>query len=388
MSVVTSLHRYIYAARFGLLMMLLSVGSEANNGDQMVGVNAMQWGRAGAVAAKPLETGTVFVNPAGLATIPLNKFRVDAGAGLINPNGKVNGENSKSDRFLVPAISMARRINEKLVLGIGAGGLAGLGVEFDDAFPELPGDQYYKTRKEFIKVAPGLAYRVSDKLSVGAALNIDRQGVMLKNPMFRLPMDRVYGYGGSLGAIYRHSDQVQFGLAYTSRQHMESFDWNTAAGRYRAKIEVPAFLNAGIAWSPTDDLLLEFDIKRIWFSETFDRLNLETPTGDMSFQLGWDDQIVYALGAEKQMNNKLMLRAGVNYGRSPIGEADVDANIASMAIAEMHFSIGLTRKIADQISASAAFTRTLKNRLESSSGSGNRLEMQQNFLHLQISYQL
>ena len=369
------------------LLLLLSAVSEANNGDQMIGVNAMQWGRAGAVVAKPLETGTVFVNPAGLVTIPLNEFRVDVGLGLIKPDGKVNGVKSESDQFLAPAITMAQRSSKKLVLGIGVGGLAGLGVEFQDAFPALPGDQYFKTEKKFMKIAPGLAYRINDQWSVGAALNIDRQEVTLNNPMFTLPMESGYGYGVAAGVIYKHSERFQFGVAYTSRQHMEPLEWNTAAGRYSATFDVPAFMGAGIAWNPSNSLLLEFDIKRIWFSETFDHLSLETPAGNMKLQFGWEDQMVYALGVEKQMSNKLVLRAGFNYGRSPIGSEDVDNNIGSLAIAEKHLSIGLTHDISDKLAMSASFVRTRNNELISSSGSGTRLEMQQDFLHLQVGYQ-
>jgi long-chain fatty acid transport protein len=359
----------------------------ANNGDQMLGVNAMQWGMGGAVVAAPQEAGTVFTNPAGLTHINMDQYRVDAGVGLINPNGHVNGVTSNSDFFAVPAGALAYRINNKLSLGIGVGGMAGTGVDFPDAFPATPGAQAFLTKKKLLKIAPALAYSVTPQFSIGFALNIDRQGLTLRNPTFQLPMEEVFGYGAALGVLYKLPNHLQLGVAYTTRQHMNTLKWNTPVGAYSANIDAPATFSTGIAWTPSDDMLVEFDIKKIWFSDVFRQAVFHTPGGTTIMKFDWDDQTVFALGLQKKVSHTLTLRAGVNYGKSPIRPEDVDTNIGSMAIAEKHLSAGLTYNINKQLAASVAYTRAFNNKLISTTASGTILEMQQNFLHLQLTYQ-
>jgi len=65
---------------------------------------------------------------------------------------------------------------------------------------------------------------------------------------------------------------------------------------------------------------------------------------------GWDDQIVYKVGAEFRPSDKLALRAGFNYGESPIkggtilpatGMDAAFANYPFPAVSETHVTLGL-----------------------------------------------
>src|SRR5690606_21466572 len=140
----------------------LSPVAFATNGDQMLGVTATQWGRAGAVVAMPEDAGTVLTNPAALANLDMEEVRVDLGFGFLNPPRKANGVDSDSDLYLIPSGAMALRVNPRLVFGLGMAGLSGMGVDFDDIAP-LPGSQAVVTTKQFYKIAPGFGFRVNDK---------------------------------------------------------------------------------------------------------------------------------------------------------------------------------------------------------------------------------
>jgi len=55
---------------------------------------------------------------------------------------------------------------------------------------------------------------------------------------------------------------------------------------------------------------------------------------------GWDDQVVFAMGLAYKVNDRLNLRAGFNYGKSPIDEQSAANNLILPAIVEYHYTFG------------------------------------------------
>lgn len=101
---------------------------------------------------------------------------------------------------------------------------------------------------------------------------------------------------------------------------------------------------------------------------------------------GWSDQTVFALAVQKQLSEATTVRAGVNYGESPIGPEDVNNNLGSLAVTEKHAAIGLTRRIGERTVMSLAYAHAFTNEVTSSTGAPNTIELEQNILSLQISY--
>ena len=364
---------------------IISAPSFATNGDQMLGVTAMQWGMAGAHTAAPQDAATVLTNPAGLADLSMQEFRADFGFGILNPPRKVNNQDSDSDYYLMPAGALAYRPNEKLTLGMGMAGLSGMGVDFPDALP-APGPQSIVTTKQFYKIAPGFGYQVNDKLAVGAALNIDYQSLALATPMFQLPQNQVYGFGATFGLTYKPNPRFTIGASYTTKQEMDEFKWNTMAGTYGMTMDAPPIFSVGLAFKPMPGLLIEADIKHIAFSDVLDKVAFKTPAGTSQMNFGWSDQTVFAIGVQKQVNPKTTVRAGFNYGESPIGPEDVDSNIGSLAVTEAHLTLGLTRQLGQRLFTSLSYAHAFHNEVTSNSGSGNKIELEQNVVNLQMSY--
>lgn len=386
-------HKLIKAAVLSALYGTLSV-AHATNGDQMLGVTATQWGMAGAVVAAPQDAGTVMTNPAGLAMLGIDEFRVDMGFGFLNPPRKANGESSDSNLYLIPSGAMAIKVDEQLTVGLGMAGLSGMGVDFADIMPAAPGNQAVVTTKQFYKIAPGFSYKASEQLSLGAALNIDYQSLALYTAQIAMPQNQVYGYGATLGLTYKFSERLQMGASYISEQRMNAFKWNVVSdgddptalpgGTYKMTMNAPQMMQLGLAFTPQEGLLIEADIKRIAFSDVLDTVDIETPSGGtMPMNFGWDDQTVYAIGVQKQLNEKTTVRAGYNYGKSPIGSEDVASNYGSLAVTEQHFSLGMTRKLGEKMSASMSYVRAMNNEVSNGPSS---IELEQNVLNLQISY--
>jgi len=361
-------------------------GASATNGDKMLGVTAMQWGMAGAYIAAPQDAATVLTNPAGLVDLEMEEFRADFGFGFLNPPRSANGQESDSDLYLIPSGALAYRINDKVTFGMGMAGLSGMGVDFPDVWAGLPGNQSIVTTKQFYKIAPGLGYKVNEKLSLGAAFNLDYQSLAISNPLFQLPQTQVYGWGATFGATYKASDRLVFGLAYETKQRMQEFEWNTQAGRYAMTMDSPPVLSFGVAFRPMTGLLIEADIKHIWFSDVLGSLDFDTPGGMTQMNFGWDNQTVFAIGIQKDLNAKTTIRVGYNYGASPIGPEDVDNNIGSLAITEHHLTMGVTRQLGSRLYGSLSYARAFNNKITSDSGSGNTIELEQNVFNLQMTY--
>ncbi len=360
----------------------------ATNGDQMLGVTATQWGMAGAVVAAPQDSGTIITNPAGLSLLEIEDVRFDMGFGFLNPPRKANGTDSDSELYLIPSGAVAFKIDDKLTLGMGMAGLSGMGVDFADIAPASPGSQSVVTTKQFYRIAPGFSYQVNDKVALGAALNIDYQSLAIDNSQMHLPQNQVYGFGFTVGLIYKLSNTMQLGASYVSKQSMSAFEWNTTAGHYSMTLDAPETLSLGLAYQPGNGLLIEADVKYIGFSDVLDKVDFDTPAGKTVMNFGWDDQVVFALGVQKKISDKTTLRAGFNYGASPIGEEDVDNNIGSLAITETHLSVGATRKLGKRVEGSVSYLHAFSNELTSNSGSGNTIELEQNVVNFQVSYKM
>lgn len=374
----------------------VSLVSHATNGDQMLGVTAIQWGMAGAIVAAPQDSAIIFANPAGIAELDMEDVRFDLSPGFMNPPRETNGNTSDSNLFFLPSGSVAFKVSDKLFLGLGMAAQSGFGVDFSDvvpdnaAVPPTQGNQAVVTTKGFFKLAPSLAYKVSDKLSLGASLNIGYQSLAMSNPQFTVPQNQQFGFGVTLGSIYHISDSLQLGLSWISKTNINDHEFNTASGKISMDMDVAQQLALGLAYKSTDGLLVEMDIKWINFSDTLDAVNMVTPGGTNVMKFGWDDQVVYAVGVQNRVSDKTDLRFGINYGASPIEEVDVDNNIGSLAVPEWHLSLGATRHISERVSGSISYTHAFENEVISNNttpAGTNKIKIAQNVLYAQIAYQ-
>lgn len=380
----------IIAAAVSGVLFTLAHSAHATNGDQMLGVTATQWGMGGAIVAAPQDAATIMYNPAGLAVLGIKEVRFDMGVGVLNPPRQANDRDSDSEYYLMPAGSVAFNVNDRLFLGMAMGGISGSGVDFSDV-SATAGAQAVVTTKQSYKVAPGFAYKLSDQLSVGAALQIGYQSLAIYNGMnpaavLTLPQTQVYGAGMNAGLIYKVNDALQLGASWTSKSNMDEFKWNTNSGTYRMTMDMPQSFALGVAFKPMPGLLVEADVKHIGFSDVLDKVAFQTPAGASTMNFGWSDQTVYALGVQKDIDANTTVRAGFNYGKSPIGQEDVNANIGSLAITEKHLSLGVTRKFSDKVSASLSYVRAFHNEITSNVAPYNKIELEQNIVNVQLSY--
>ncbi|MCW9089007.1 MAG: outer membrane protein transport protein [Gammaproteobacteria bacterium] len=378
--------------RFALLATAtLSLSAHATNGYQLIGVGAYQKSLGGAVTAAPGSAMTAVSNPAGMTRVGA---RADFSMEAFMPERTADfegmgGDASKSavDMYGVPAIGWTAPTSDGSDVYFGGGmyGTSGMGVDYamtgmapgyytdpsdPGTFQDDPLSWTGYSNISFWQMAPGFAWSVDERLSVGATLNIDYQSVAFKQRvtsdsgmvMQNFDLSRGasgFGLGLGLGVLYDVNDQLTLGFNYKSKQQFDALEYQLGfgdisngpgeegpAGTYELDLDFPQQAAAGIAFRASPVLTVSADVKWIEWSDTMDKLAVKGPNGfSMAMDPGWEDQTVYALGVAYAVNPRMNLRVGYNYAESPFGEDKVSSNLILPAIVETHYTAGMDYRL-------------------------------------------
>jgi long-chain fatty acid transport protein len=294
----------------------LAVNAFATNGDQLIGVGPTSRAMGGTGIAAPQDAiSAIFSNPAALSQLEGSQFNF-AGtyfaptvkATVLAPSGGGMPGNwsatSQDAAYAVPAIGVATPVNDKMNFGIAAYGVSGMGVDYRNKDP-----MNTNTKVSVMKFVPALSYKYG-AFSYGAGLDIDYQAAD-----FGSGLSHNYAVGARLGAGYEYA-KWNFGLTYVTRQTVDhkriyDFDGTGAGAAFNGyddlKLANPAQYGAGVAYKGLDKWLFSADVKYIDWANA---------AGYKDFD--WQGQTVYGLGVQNKTTDKLTLRAGWNYGKSPL----------------------------------------------------------------------
>jgi long-chain fatty acid transport protein len=287
---------------------------------------------------------------AGQAFMPTVEYTGQWSMG--GPPASVDQESDRPTDFL-PTLAAIYRVQDKVTVGVAALGIAGAGVDYaSGATTGLFGSRTYTSYLNG-RVVPAAAYRVNDKLSVGAGANIAyaqmayevMQGMLAKHETAG-----ALGLGATVGVTYKVNDLLTVGAAYESQTYYQDFEFDVAGQTQALAFDQPMVASLGAAVRPIPGLTLALDGQWINWSATNGKdlpewsENPFTPPDPNAngWNLNWDDQLVVKVGAEYQlpMMKALRVRAGYNYGAAPIDPDRAFENIAFPAIAEHHVTLG------------------------------------------------
>ncbi|WP_028949972.1 OmpP1/FadL family transporter [Sulfurihydrogenibium subterraneum] len=290
----------------------------ATNGDNMIGVTPASEAMGGIGVGMPIGSiDSIFRNPAWMNSE--KGFTVSFGGILFMPDVKarakdpMNGDSgyvsSRSNFFTVPEIGITNRINDQVVLGIAAYGVSGMGVDYRNKDQRLAN---MHTTLQFMRIIPAVSYQINPNLSVGVGLDLAWGSLDLGASM---PNNRgggqssSYGIGAQIGIGYKIGD-LTVGFNYqspVSMKYKHVFDSNGDGSFEDLKLQQPQEVAVGIGYKVMPNLKVGLDLRWINWSDA-----------DGYKQFKWKDQTVIAVGGEYQVNPSLKLRAGYNYGKSPI----------------------------------------------------------------------
>ena len=348
----------------------------------------------------------IFDNPAALGACPCGSQSESIfGATIFDPTvtaritlptmqGPVTLEGESAGQpYVIPAIGVTMSLNDEWRVGVGAYGVSGMGVDYRNKGWDLDGnpstgyegDLY--TKLEVMKFAGMASYQMTEALSLGASLN-----GTYNNLDFEQGGSHDYSFGGQLGALYNITPSVAIGATYRlaeKAEHQMVYNFDEFLGSMSQDdltLEAPASAGVGIAVTPTKALVIEFDVRYL------DWANAE---GYDDFD--WNSQWIFAIGAQLQTTEKLVLRCGFNYGESPVeehngwnpdpngpgGVTEIQGNSVSTfgyemlrvigfpAIVESHATIGVGYQVTPDFSINVGFMHAFENTISETSAGGD-----------------
>jgi long-chain fatty acid transport protein len=428
---------------------LFARAAYSTNGYMSHGYGVASKGMAGAGMALPQDALSVFSNPAGLTR--LDK-RLDAELELFSPDRwyKANADfgpppspsvppgkyKSDNDLFLIPGFGVNLPLDQGNVLGIALAGQGGMNTEYDTATfanfaappgtPQNPTGEFTATEPtgvDLAQLALGITY--ASELPSFERLGITRQSIGITpiaavqrfkarglQPFRALSVspDSVtnngydYSYGGGVRVGWLASllhDQLNIGVSYQSKLWMSDFDKYKGLFASGGDFDMPATVNAGLAFLLTPKLTVVADFRRIFYGDIkalsnpndvpFDQIVANPDTrlgGSEGLGFGWRDIDVYSIGMQYQPNETWILRAGYSDGDVPWENVNTLFNILAPATIEKHASLGgsyrLDRKNSINFAYTHAFTNTVQGTSTFTGSQTGYVRMQQDML--QIGY--
>ena len=382
--------------------MVVGAGSAlATNGDNLMGVGPVSRAMGGVGIAMPQDSVTaIFQNPAALGACPCGSQSesvfgatlfdptVTARITLPTPNGPYTmTAKSAGQPNMIPAIGVTMSATDKIRLGVGAYGVSGMGVDYRNNGWDLDGnpangyegDLY--TKLEVMKFAGMASYQALDNLALGISLN-----GTYNNLDFEQGGAADYSFGGQVGVLLDLCSYVSVGATYRMAEkanHHKVYNFDAFMGdtmQDDLSLEAPQSMGLGVAVTPTEKVVVEFDVRYLdWASaegyEDFD----------------WDSQWVFAVGAQLLTTEKLILRCGYNFAKSPVNEhngwnpqgvTQIQGKSVSTfgyemlrvigfpAVVESHATIGASYKVTDDFSVHLAYMHAFENTISETSAGG------------------
>jgi long-chain fatty acid transport protein len=350
--------------------------AHATNGYELIGIGSYQMGMAGAVVSAPGSAMTAITNPAGLTEItPQADFSMEAFMPERNINFNATGggkSKSNTDMYGIPALGWSAPTSDgsNVYFGGGMYGTSGMGVDYPQTLygpnPSAMGGgtNYFRgySNLSLWQMAPALAWKVNNKLSLGAALDIGYMSASFQQQIYNSGMGVINGVnmsrsasafalGATLGMLYKINPMWTVGASYTSEQTYK-LKYNLASGdivaggssypggQYTLTMKTPQMAAIGVTMHATPALSISGQVKYIGWKDVMDNLSITGPKDYSGFMPKWKDQTVYAIAANYMVTPALQVRVGYNYGKSPIEGHAIGYNMILPAVVESHYTAG------------------------------------------------
>jgi len=330
---------------------------------------------AAGYAARAQDASTAFTNPAGMTRLketqvlfgaqPMYlhvKFDSSAETTTSGKNGDANGWIPAGGLFMVTPLT------PDLSFGFSVAGNFGLGLDYGD---DWVGRYYLKeVLLQGVVLAPALAYRINDQVSIGASFNatygtlmekIAVNNVALLNPDYpdgELKLeDNVWGFSGTFGVLYEPQPGTRFGATYLSKTKLD-FEPKTkfkglrpllaaaldSKGLLDAKLKLPFEAPQAVMLSAfhqlNDRLAIMGNLGWQDWSQ-FGKLDVTVAAEDttsLTVDRQYKDTWHAALGAQYQWSEPLLLSGGIAYDSEMVDEKDLTPDLPSGAM--WRFGVG------------------------------------------------
>lgn len=236
----------------------------------------------------------------------------------------------------------------KFKFGIGAMTPFGSGVNWGNTWAGR--DLLNELTLRAIQIQPTVAYKISDKLAIGAGLDVTIGSVNLMRTVLLDARDEGSDYsegsvtldgkattafGYNIGIFYTPSDKIDIGISYRSEVEMKledgSVDFKVPSSvaaffpegnTFDSSLPLPSVLTAGLTYHLSENLEIGTQFDWVGWgayeSLDFDFENNTPRLEDTSSPRNYKDSWVIHLGGEYRLENNLQLRAGFYFDKTPV----------------------------------------------------------------------
>lgn len=399
-----------------VLLISCVVAAEANNGMENLSYGAKSAGMGGTSIAAGDDTTVMNTNPAAISKV--DNGRVDLNLEMMFPffsfeNKDAMGSSTLNDTdgehpiYLIPSAGFVyHKKDSRWYFGIGMFNEGGTGTDYgllrvDNRFlemlpagtPDSSSIEYF-SQFGYMKVTPTVAYKITDKITIGVSPQIGYSMMRMKMPffmdqagggsmgmepngrpdtLFNADMDGdAWSITGKIGILYNFYNMYGFGFAYTTPTDIDlEGDATMVApiaqmggmipvqarmtGDLDMKIGWPQSVKAGMfmRMKPLGGMLMTVDVEWLNWSDYYDSIpvklknvkmnGMPMPNNEFKMKLDWKDQWVYKVGFECPATENLKLRMGYAYGKNPVPP---EGSLAIMnPFVEHHITSGLGYEI-------------------------------------------
>ena len=273
-----------------------------------------------------------------------------------------------------PNGTISHQVDDKLTLGLSLNVPFGMITKYDQ---EWAGGDHGITSKVITSTfTPMAAYKLTDKLSVGAGLPIQYVKARLTNSALAGATDTslkgdTVDVGYQLSAMYELSNDTRFGVNYRSEiNHKLKGDISSPAPYgflnqdISARLDTPAMLSFGAYHQINEKWAVMAEYQRVFWS-SFDKLDIIGQDTTNTLQPGngyllsstnehWQDTNFFALGASYQIDNQWKLRLGWAYDQTAVKKQYRTPRIPDSD--RIWYSVGLGYQYNENLSFDVAYT--------------------------------
>ena len=322
---------------------------------------------------------------------------------------------SDSKYYVMPEMGMTMPLTEQLSMGFAVIPAGGGGTVYrTNFFSYKPGVLATPNTDTTVGVdlmqllAPvTVAYKVNENHAVGASLVFGVQrfrayglqafqavggpggplhdgttSQLLSDPDHLTNLGFDYSYGAGVRFGWQGDfmdDRLTVGLTYASKTYMTKFDKYRGLFPEQGDLDMPENYGIGIAIKPAKNLVIAADIVRVNYEDVAATGNRGPETGagtegiqsvsdpsallglDGGMSFGWENQTIYKLGVNYGLNERWQIRAGYNYGKSPMPDDQVTFGSLAPGITEHHYSMGFTYKANENLEVTGTYVYAAPN---------------------------
>ncbi|HEX5269747.1 MAG TPA: outer membrane protein transport protein [Gemmataceae bacterium] len=379
--------------------------ARAELGFVLTGIGPVNRGMGVAGVAAPLDAdGSLYWNPAAITG--LGGSELDGGVELVIPDENLSSRlapGSLGHGF--PPVGLAGRTHgDTNTVALPAMGLVyqpegsdltfGLGIYevggFTSNYPASPTNPVLTappprgiglgpiySQLQVFQIAPTIAAKLTDHLSVGVAPTIDLTYLQADPLIIATPnafgnypagthTESSWGAGVQAGAFYTTEAGWNFGASIKSPQWMQEFRFNATdlAGNPRSvkfHFDYPMIVSLGTAYTGIERWVFAVDVRYVNFHDTPGLSHSGFDATGALRGLGWEDVFAVSVGAQYQLTDSLTVRLGYSYNDSPIDNSQAFFNVASSTIINHSLAVGASYKVTQALILSMTYAHDFEN---------------------------